>query len=322
MKTLQGLFALAAIGYACAATAQYPDRPLKMVVPYSAGGAADVQARLVSAKLGALLSQQVVVENRPGASGTIGAAYVAHAPADGYTVLYDATAHAVNPAMYKSLTYDTRRDFMPVSLVSLTPNLLVVPAASPARTIQDLTQAARAKPGHVTYGSPGIGTAQYLAAELYAHGYGLKLTHVPYKGGAPALSDLMGGQIDMMFSNMAASSPLVRSGKLRALAVSARSRVAALPDVPTVAESGIAGYEMYEWNGVFLPAGTPAAVASRLEQAVRQAVNDPATRQKLTELGAEPVGSSAHDFAEFVDREMKRSAQVLADAGIQRGEQP
>ncbi|WP_454688698.1 tripartite tricarboxylate transporter substrate binding protein [Achromobacter aloeverae] len=317
MKILRNLLALAAAGYACVAAAHYPDRPLKMVVPYSAGGAADVQARLVSVKLGALLGQQVVVENRPGASGTIGAAYVAHAPADGYTVLYDATAHAVNPAMYKSLTYDTRRDFIAVSLVSLTPNLLVVPAASPLRTIQDLTQAARAKPGRVTYGSPGIGTAQYLAAELYAHGFGLKLTHVPYKGGAPALSDLMGGQIDMMFSNMAASSPLVRSGKLRALAVSARARVPGLPDVPTVAESGIPGYEMYEWNGVFLPAGVPADVAGTLERALHEAVNDPATRQKLADLGAEPVGSSSRDFAAFVDREMKRSAQVLAEAGIQ-----
>ncbi|OZI37573.1 LacI family transcriptional regulator [Bordetella genomosp. 10] len=317
MKILRNLLALAAAGYACVAAAHYPDRPLKMVVPYSAGGAADVQARLVSVKLGALLGQQVVVENRPGASGTIGAAYVAHAPADGYTVLYDATAHAVNPAMYKSLTYDTRRDFIAVSLVSLTPNLLVVPAASPLRTIQDLTQAARARPGRVTYGSPGIGTAQYLAAELYAHGFGLKLTHVPYKGGAPALSDLMGGQIDMMFSNMAASSPLVRSGKLRALAVSARARVPGLPDVPTVAESGIPGYEMYEWNGVFLPAGVPADVAGTLERALHEAVNDPATRRKLADLGAEPVGSSSRDFAAFVDREMKRSAQVLAEAGIQ-----
>ncbi|ALM83547.1 tripartite tricarboxylate transporter substrate binding protein [Bordetella sp. N] len=317
MKVLQAVLALAVVGYACAAQADYPDRPLKMVVPYSAGGAADVQARLVSAKLGTLLGQQVVVENRPGASGTIGAAYVAHAPADGYTVLYDATAHAVNPAMYKALTYDTRRDFIPVSLVSLTPNLLVVPATSPAHTIQDLTQAARAKPGRVNYGSPGIGTAQYLAAELYAHGFGLKLTHVPYKGGAPALSDLMGGQIDMMFSNMAASSPLVRSGKLRALAVSARERVAGLPDVPTVAESGLAGYEMYEWNGIFLPAGTPSDIVNRLERAVHEAVNDPATKQKLSDLGAQPVGSSSSDFGAFVEREMKRSAQVLADAGIQ-----
>jgi len=317
MKVLRKLFALAAIGYGCTALAQYPDHPLTMVVPYSAGGAADVQARLVSAKLGTLLGQQVVVENKPGASGTIGAAYVARASPDGYTVLYDATAHAVNPAMYKSLSYDTKKDFIPVSLVSLTPNLLVVPASSPAQTIQDLTQAARAKPGHVNYGSPGLGTAQYLAAELYAHGFGLKLTHVPYKGGAPALSDLMGGQIDMMFSNTAASGPLVRSGKLRALAISSRTRASGFPDVPTVAESGIAGYEMYEWNGIFLPAGTPPAVVSRLEKAVHEAVNDPVTKQKLADLGAEPVGSSSRDFGEFVDREMKRSAEVLKQAGIQ-----
>ncbi|MGE8602410.1 Bug family tripartite tricarboxylate transporter substrate binding protein [Bordetella trematum] len=299
-----------------AATAQYPDRPLKLVVPYSAGGAADAQARLVAQKLGARLGQTVVVENKPGASGTIGAANVAHAPADGYTLLYDATAFAINPSLYKKLSYDSRRDFIPISLVSLTPNLLVVPANAPYQSIDDLTAAARK--GHLTFGTPGQGTAQHIAAAWYAQGNKLDLTHVPYKGGAPALTDLMGGQIDMMFSNMAASYPLVKSGKLRALAVTSPLRVDALPELPTVAERGVAGYAVYEWNGVLAPAGVPANVATRIEQELRATLQDPALRHSLQELGAQPVGSSSAEFQTFLDEQMERSAHILAEAGIHK----
>lgn len=299
-----------------AAAAQYPDRPLKLVVPYSAGGAADAQARLVAQKLGARLGQTVVVENKPGASGTIGAANVAHAAADGYTLLYDATAFAINPSLYKKLSYDSRKDFQPISLVSLTPNLLVVPAQAPYQRIDDLTTAARM--GHLTFGTPGQGTAQHIAAAWYAQGNKLELTHVPYKGGAPALTDLMGGQIDMMFSNMAASYPLVKSGKLRALAVTSPKRVDALPDLPTVAESGVPQYAVFEWNGVLAPAGVPADVAARLEQELRATLDDPALRHSLQELGAQPVGSTAAEFRTFLDEQMERSAHILAEAGIHK----
>jgi tripartite-type tricarboxylate transporter receptor subunit TctC len=302
--------------FAGAALAQYPERPLKLVVPYSAGGAADAQARLVAQKLGARLGQTVVVENRPGASGTIGAANVAHAAADGYTLLYDATAFAINPSLYKTLSYDSKRDFQPLTLVSLTPNLLVVPPKSPYHSIGDLSAAARKQ--HLTYGTPGQGTAQHIAAAWYAQGNGIELTHVPYKGGAPALTDLMGGQIDMMFSNMAASYPLVKSGKLRALAVSSRERAAALPDLPTVAESGVPEYAVYEWNGVFAPAGLPADVAERIEQELRATLQDPALRHSLQELGAQPVGSSSAEFRAFLDDQMQRSASILANAGISK----
>lgn len=302
----------------CAGTAaaQYPDRPLKLVVPYSAGGAADAQARLVAQKLGARLGQTVVVENKPGASGTIGAASVAHAPADGYTLLYDATAFAINPSLYKKLSYDSRRDFIPISLVSLTPNLLVVPAKAPYQSIDDLTAAARK--GHLTFGTPGQGTAQHIAAAWYAQGNKLDLTHVPYKGGAPALTDLMGGQIDMMFSNMAASYPLVKSGKLRALAVTSPQRVDALPELPTIAERGVPGYAVYEWNGVLAPAGVPADVAARIEQEMRATLQDPALRRSLQELGAQPVGSSSAEFQTFLDEQMEQSAHILTEAGIHK----
>lgn len=296
-----------------AAIAAYPDHAIRLIVPYSAGGAADTQARLVAVGLGARLGQPIVVENHPGASGTIGAAFVAHASADGYTLLYDATAFAVNPLLYKSLPYDSKRDLRPISLISLTPNLLVVRADSPYHGIADLTAAARSKPGRITFGSPGQGTAQHVAAALYAQGFGLKLVHVPYKGGAPALADLMGGQIDMMFSNMSASYPLVRGGKLRALAVSSKSRV---PEVPTVAESGLPGYEVYEWNGMFAPAGVPDEIAGKVETAVQATLRDPSVRSRLTALGAQPIGSSAQEFGKFVDHEMNRAKQILNESGI------
>lgn len=299
-----------------AAIAEYPDHAIRLIVPYSAGGAADTQARLVAVGLGARLGQPIVVENHPGASGTIGAAFVAHASADGYTLLYDATAFAVNPLLYKSLPYDSKRDLRPISLISLTPNLLVVRTDSPYHGIADLTAAARSKPGRITFGSPGQGTAQHVAAALYAQGFGLKLVHVPYKGGAPALADLMGGQIDIMFSNMSASYPLVRGGKLRALAVSSKSRVPELPEVPTVAESGLPGYEVYEWNGMFAPAGVPDEIARKVETAVQATLRDPSVRSRLTALGAQPIGSSAQEFGKFVDHEMNRAKQILNESGI------
>ncbi|GAB1576601.1 tripartite tricarboxylate transporter substrate binding protein [Bordetella petrii] len=317
MKYLRMVIAMVMASAGATALADYPDRPVRLIVPYSAGGAADTQARLIAKHLAERLGQQIIVENRPGASGTIGAAAVARAPADGYTLLYDATAHAVNPALYPSLSYDTRKDFYPLSLVSRTPNLLVVPVQSPYETLADLTAAARREPGKLTYASAGNGTAQHIAAELYARGAGIKLTHIPYKGGAPALADLMGQQTDMMFSNMTASYPLVQSRRLRVLAVSSQDRVAALPDTPAVAESGIPGYQVYEWNGMFAPAGVAPATLARLEEEIRAVLALAPVQQRFKELGAQPVGSSSEEFRVFLGREMQRAAEVLANAGIE-----
>ena len=295
----------------------YPDKPVKIIVPYSAGGAADTTARLIGQKLADRLNQPVVVENKPGASGTIGAATVATAPGDGYTLLLDATGHTTNPSLFAKLPYDTPKDFIPISLVTRIPALLVVPSASPFKSVPDLVNAARGKPGKLTYASAGNGGAQHLAAELFAQAQKLELVHVPYKGGAPALTDLIGGQVDMMFSAVSASGPHVKGGKLRALATTGGKPTAGFTELPTVAASGVPGFEVYEWNGLFAPKGTPAAVVERLEKEVRAVVAQPEVRQRLAELGAEPVGSSSGEFAAFLASETAKWAKVIKDAKIQ-----
>ncbi|SPA54674.1 tripartite tricarboxylate transporter substrate binding protein [Cupriavidus taiwanensis] len=299
-----------------AAPAAYPDRPIRLVVPYPAGGAADTVARTLAAPLGAKLGQTIVVDNRPGASGVIGAGAVAKAAPDGYTLLLDATAHSVNPSLQARLPYDTVKDFAPISLVVLVPNLLVVPPDSPFKSPKDIVNAAKAKPGKLTYASAGPGTAQHLAAELFGQQSGLNLLHVPYKGGAPALSDLMGGQVDMMFSNMAASYPLVAGKKLKVLATTGTKRSAALPDTPTIAESGLPGYQVYEWNGLFAPAGTPQAIVDRLSALTREVLNSPEVSQRLAAIGAEPAGSRPEDFRKFVEGETAKWAKVIKQGSI------
>ncbi|WP_434033985.1 tripartite tricarboxylate transporter substrate binding protein [Cupriavidus sp. a3] len=299
-----------------AAPAAYPDRPIRLVVPYPAGGAADTVARTLAAPLGAKLGQTIVVDNRPGASGVIGAGAVAKAAPDGYTLLLDATAHSVNPSLQARLPYDTVKDFAPISLVVLVPNLLVVPPNSPFKSPKDIVNAAKAKPGKLTYASAGPGTAQHLAAELFRQQSGLNLLHVPYKGGAPALSDLMGGQVDMMFSNMAASYPLVAGKKLKVLATTGTKRSAALPDTPTIAESGLPGYQVYEWNGLFAPAGTPQAIVDRLSALTREVLNSPEVSKRLAAIGAEPAGSRPEDFRKFVEGETAKWAKVIKQGSI------
>ena len=318
MRTRRYLaLAVCAFGLASAgASGAYPEKPLKIIVPYSAGGAADTTARLIGQKLAERLKQPVVVENKPGASGTIGAASVATAPADGYTLLLDATGHTTNPSLFAKLPYDTARDFIPISLVTRIPALLVVPAASPLKSVQDVVKAARAKPGKLTYASAGSGGAQHLAAELFAQVHKLELVHVPYKGGAPALTALIGGQVDMMFSAVSASGPHVKGGKLRALATTGIKPTPGFSELPTVAASGAPGFEVYEWNGLFAPKGTPAPVVERLEKEVRAIVAQPDVQQKLADLGAEPMGSSATDFAAFLKSETTKWSKVIKDANI------
>ena len=314
------LVVTATAGVLSAAPAQaqgtWPDKPLKLVVPYPAGGNADNTARLLATQLGQRLGQQVVVDNRPGGSGTIGAAAVAKAPADGYTLLLDATAFTVNPSLFPKLPFDAAKDFAPISLVLQVPLLMVVPANSPFQSVADLAKAARARPGHLTYASAGNGGAQHLAGELFKQGQKVAITHIPYRGGAPALTDLIGGQVDVMFSATTASGPFVKSGKLRALAISSPRRVEGWESVPTVAESGVPGFQVSEWNGLFAPAGTPRPVLERLEAETRAIVASPEMKKRFAELGVQGVGSSAQEFSAFLKAETTKWAEVIRTSGI------
>ena len=314
------LVVTATAGVLSAAPAQaqgtWPDKPLKLVVPYPAGGNADNTARLLATQLGQRLGQQVVVDNRPGGSGTIGAAAVAKAPADGYTLLLDATAFTVNPSLFPKLPFDAAKDFAPISLVLQVPLLMVVPANSPFQSVADVAKAARARPGHLTYASAGNGGAQHLAGELFKQGQKVAITHIPYRGGAPALTDLIGGQVNLMFSATTASGPFVKSGKLRALAISSPRRVEGWESVPTVAESGVPGFQVSEWNGLFAPAGTPRPVLERLEAEARAIVASPEMKKRFAELGVQGVGSSAQEFSSFLKAETTKWAEVIRTSGI------
>ena len=314
------LVVTATAGVLSAAPAQaqgtWPDKPLKLVVPYPAGGNADNTARLLATQLGHRLGQQVVVDNRPGGSGTIGAAAVAKAPADGYTLLLDATAFTVNPSLFPKLPFDAAKDFAPISLVLQVPLLMVVPANSPFQSVADVAKAARARPGHLTYASAGNGGAQHLAGELFKQGQKVAITHIPYRGGAPALTDLIGGQVDVMFSATTASGPFVKSGKLRALAISSPRRVEGWESVPTAAESGVPGFQVSEWNGLFAPAGTPRPVLERLEAETRAIVASPEMKKRFAELGVQGVGSSAQEFSSFLKAETTKWAEVIRTSGI------
>jgi len=310
-KKLVAVLALACAPAVALAQAQsYPSKPVRLVVPYSPGGGADNAARILATRLSTAMGQTVVIDNRPGGSGMIGAQAVAQAEPDGYTVLYDASAFAVNPALRK-MAFDPAKDLVPVSLAVTVPNIFVVPPNAPYKTVQEFVDYARKNPGKLTYASYGAGSAAHLIGELLKARAGIDLLHVPYKGGAPALTDLMGGQVDSYFSNAASGMSYVKSGKLRALAVTSAKRMAAMPDVPTLAESGFKDFEVLEWNGFFVPKGTPNDVVARLAKEVQAAVKDPATRQKLQGLGLDPVGSTPEEFGKFVQSEMTRWAGLV-----------
>lgn len=298
------------------AHAEWPDKPIKLVVPYPAGGAADNTARILAQYLGERLKQPIIVDNRPGASGTIGASYVAKAPADGYTLLLDATSYTVNPSLFPKLNYDAAKDLAPVSLIMQVPLLMVVPTNSPYASVADVVKAAKATPGKLTYASAGAGGAQHLAAELFAQNEKISMTHIPYKGGAPALTDLIGGQVDFMFSATTASGTLVKGGKLKPLAITSSKRLEAWPQVPTVIESGVKGFEVNEWNGLFAPAGTPRPILDRLEAETRAVVASPAVASRFAEMGVRGVGSSSQDFAAFVKSETAKWAGVIKAGNI------
>ena len=316
MKHLAGrALALALALLPGAALAEYPERPIRMVVPYAAGGGADSAARIVGQQLSNALGQQVVIDNRAGAGGVVGADNVAKSPADGYTILFDASAFATNAALRK-LPYDPRRDLIPLSLVVIAPNILVVPPKAPYDTVAGLIEAAKKNPGKMTYASAGAGSASHLAGEALNEAAKLDITHVPYRGGAPALNDIMADRVSLYFGNTASTLGHVQGGTVKAIAIGSPKRSKLLPNVPTLAESGLPGFESQEWNGTFVPKGTPPAIVERLAAEIAKAVANPEIKAKLEGLGLEPVGNTPKDFATFVETEMDRAAAIAKARNI------
>jgi tripartite-type tricarboxylate transporter receptor subunit TctC len=315
IHTIRCLLAACLLAAAASAQAAFPERPITLVVPYAPGGSADALARVLAVHIGAKLGTSVIVDNRPGASGTIGASFAAKAAPDGYTVLYDATPYSINPHLFARMPFAANA-LQPLALVSLAPNIVIVRAESPVNSIKDLADRAKAEPGKLNFASGGSGTVQRLAAELLRQRLGLDMVHVAYKSGGPAISDVMGGQVDFMFSTIAASYPLVSSGKLRALAVSSPQRSARLPDVPTIAETVAPGYEAYEWNGLLLPAGTPAPIADKLHKAVVDVLKNDEVKRRFVDVGVQPVGSTPSEFADFLKKEDAKWADVIRKGNI------
>jgi tripartite-type tricarboxylate transporter receptor subunit TctC len=294
----------------------YPSKPIRFVVPYPAGGPLDTIARLLGAKVAESTKQPVIVDNKPGAGGNIGADIVAKSPADGYTILMGAVAtHAINPTLYKSIPYDAIRDFAPVTQVATTPNVLVVHPSVPAANVREFVAYAKANPGKLSFGSGSIGSAGHLAGELFKAMAGVEMTHVPYKGAAPAMQDLVGGQIQLMFDNLASSLTQVKAGRIKALAVTTAKRSQFAPDLPTVAESALPGFDISTWFGVFAPAGTPKAALDTLHAEFTRALAAPDVREKMLALGAEPVGSKPEEFAAYIKAEAGKYAQVIKASG-------
>lgn len=313
----RALLALAAACGLAPAFAAWPDKPISLVVPYAPGGTADALARLVAQHLGPRLKTTVVVLNKAGASGVIGQGEVARAPADGYTVLYDATPLSINPHLQK-LPYDPDKDLQPLSLVAVTPMLVAVPKNSPYNTLPDLIKAAKQSPGKLTFGSGGQGTVQYMGAELFAQKAGIALTHVPYKSGGPFIQAILSGEIDLGFGNVPALTAHVKSGMVKPLAITAGARNPGYPDVPTIGESAVKGYEVYEWNGMFVPAGTPAETVNALHAAIRDVMALPEVKERFDALGSRIVASSPEDFRKFLAAERSRWAETVKAAGIRK----
>jgi tripartite-type tricarboxylate transporter receptor subunit TctC len=318
-QTIFKILAAAALisgGFDAAAAEVYPSQPIKWVVPFPPGGAMDTMARTLGESLSVSMKQPVVVENRPGAGGAIGSGIVAKAAPDGHTMLIVSIGHAVNPSIYPKLQYDATRDFEPVSLVGIVPNLLVAHPSVKANNVKELVALAKAQPGKLTYASAGNGTTVHLAAELFNSMAGVDIMHVPYKGSAPAVTDLMGGQVDIMFDSLSSARPYVESGKLKALAVTTAKRSDLFPNVPTISESGLPGYELSGWYAVFVPARTPKPVVDRLNAELVKALKQANVRARFAQIGAEPVGSSPQELANTLKTETARWAQIVRERNI------
>ena len=299
-----------------AGTRRLPEHPINLVVEFAPGGSADIVARLMAQELNSELGQNIIVENKPGAGGNIGGAFVAHAAPDGYTVLLAAAGPIViNPSLYKSMAYSPMKDLAPVTMIEREHNLMVINPSIPAKNLTEFIAYAKAHPGEINFGSPGDGSPAHLAGELLNQRAGLKMQHVPYKGTSPALSDLIGGHISLMIDNMPALLPAVKGGSLRAIAVPSEHRAAAAPDIPTFAEAGMPDFVITAWKGLMVPAGTPQPVIDRLHDAVLKVLAKPGVRQKLLDLGAEPVGNTPAQFGTQIKDETEFFGKLVKSTG-------
>jgi tripartite-type tricarboxylate transporter receptor subunit TctC len=316
IKTLAGAAALAVLPGLAQAQA-WPSKPITYVVPFPPGGTTDVLARLIGVKLGAALGQTIVVENKPGAGGNVGSEIVAKAAPDGYTILGGTiSSHSINVSLYPKLPYDPVTSFEPITLIGTNPNILVVNASSPYKSVQDITSALKAKPGSLSYASAGNGTSQHLSAELYKYMAGVDMVHIPYKGSGPAIQDVIGGQVPMMFDTSVVAGPHIESGRLRALAVTSSKRATAFPNVPTMAESGVPGYDVVSWQAIFAPAGTPRPIVDRLHAEIAKILQDPEVRDRLAKLGLDPSGMTPAELTAFQKAEIEKWAKVVKAANI------
>jgi tripartite-type tricarboxylate transporter receptor subunit TctC len=312
------LAALALGAFTLPAVAQdkWPSKPITYVVPFPAGGTTDILARLIAQKLGPALGTTIVVDNRPGAGGNIGSQLVAKAAPDGYTIMGGTiSSHAINASLYK-LPYDPLKSFAPITLIGTNPNVLVTNPNSPLKSVKDVIAASKSKPGSLSFASAGNGTSQHLSAELFKTMAGIDMLHVPYKGSAPAIQDVIGGQVPLMFDTTVVAGPFIESGKVRALAVTSAKRLPSLPNVPTMAEAGVPGYEVVSWQAMFAPAGTPPAIVERLHAEVAKILKQPDVQERLAKLGVEPSGMPPQQFAAFQASEIAKWAKVVKAANV------
>lgn len=320
MKYFSGIAAVTAsvallCGVNIAVAQEYPNRVIRLVVPFASGGAPDVVARNLAQKLTERLGQSVIVDNRLGAGGNIAYEAVARSAPDGYTLLFASTGIATNASLYKHLPYDTMKDFAPITLVAKGPHVLIAQPSLPAKSVQELVALGKSKPGELSFGSSGIGTIPHLAGEMFTAKTGVKLLHVPYKGMSLAQNDLMGGSIQLIFSDISSALGYVKTGKLRALGVTGAQRTPSMPDVPTLAEAGVPGYAIEAWFGILAPAGTPPLIVNHLNHELRAILAEPALKKNMLEFGQELIGDSPQEFSNFLRSEVKKMGDIVRASG-------
>ena len=300
---------------AFAQASTYPSKAIRMVVPYPPGGPTDLTARVVAAEMSKILGQSIIVDNKPGASGMIGAEVVARAEPDGYTFLANASLHVINPHLYPEMRFDALKDFVPITQLAGVPLVLVVPNSLPVYSVKDLVEYGKKNPGKLNFASSGNASAQHLAGESFKVAAGIEMQHIPYKGSSPALADLVGGQVQLMFDSMPSAMPFIKAGKLRAIAVTTLKRAQALPELPTISESGYAGFDIATWYGYWAPKGTLMAIVNQLSQAASQALKLQSVQDQYAGMGAEPVGSTSAEFAKYNETELVKWQKIVRASG-------